>query len=467
MAKPVISLLSDDEKENAVVHDNEMPQENSKLEQRSPSEAPRKDVPSTPASRLALPDLIGMGDVRRPVQNISPDERIEWDHDKDMTHSSTSSFGGIRRAKKRARSSSPTTSSPARAFAYFNVKDESINPQADPGSELWGRYSLNGSNMPTPQGGSIPALAHIMNTSSPQPSKDGATPRSVAGFSRANSCGNQFPKRRRVGGNDDDVFTESANIGPSKLSVLIERVQEGLSQPKPPLTENGSVNCSHPSLKRPSSEIEEDPPIPTSSREGAKYIPNHLGPSEPQPGPEESEKIHPNPPQTQPRSNSSDYGDEFDDDELDATLLDSFGSKPQEFVSNISDKLTPRLPPDPPPQPYPSKAEVQSRGAKASKYSESSTVKLEDDEFDDSDEDICTADLEHIVARFDNQHPVSNEATSVTKPRMGGQVLKADSDDEFGDDDLDEHDFEEAEAKTTQSIQKTTSSLLPVRTRFR
>lgn len=178
----------------------------------------RSDFPSTPAARLALPDLIGMEDVRRVVQDISPEDRIEWDR-----HSSASSFG-LRRAKKRARSSSPISSPAVQTY---------LNPQINPSSELWGRYSLSGSNAPTPQETTVPALAHIMQTSSPRPSKDGTTPRSVAGFRRTTSCGSQFPKRRRVTGlEDDDIFSECATIGPSKLSVLIERVQEGFAQTK-------------------------------------------------------------------------------------------------------------------------------------------------------------------------------------------------------------------------------------------
>ncbi|KAH9208381.1 hypothetical protein DL95DRAFT_395323, partial [Leptodontidium sp. 2 PMI_412] len=188
--KPVISLISDDEKENegakgrkpaAAKAQNGEPK--SSQEQPALPTSARKPVPSTPAGRLALPDLIGMGDVRRPVQSVSPEERIEWDQKE--KGSGSGAFGGIRRARKRARSSSPTGSSPARA----------LHPQVDPGSELWGRYSFSGSNAPTPQGLPVPALAHLMQTSSPQPTKEGVAPRSGSGLRRANSCGNQFPKR--------------------------------------------------------------------------------------------------------------------------------------------------------------------------------------------------------------------------------------------------------------------------------
>jgi hypothetical protein len=104
MAKqPVISLLSSDDKENEELGDIEgsiaVQDIGNKSSQPQLPEPATKDVPSTPAGRLALTDLIGMGDVKRAVQDISPEDRIEWDV---MT-----SNPGKTRSRKRARSSSP------------------------------------------------------------------------------------------------------------------------------------------------------------------------------------------------------------------------------------------------------------------------------------------------------------------------------------------------------------------------
>jgi hypothetical protein len=476
--KAVNSLLSDDEKENQGILNrkiDEMIQEsatNASPEQTKLPDPAMKDVPTTPAGRLALTDLIGMGDVRRAVQNISPDERIEWNHEKDMIPGSASTFGAIRRARKRARSSSPTGSPTAQPSSHFDPKLESLNPQVDPGSELWGRYSLNGSNAPTPQGPSIPALAHLMHTSSPQPSKDGVTPRSAAGFRRANSCGNQFPKRRRVGGSDrDDVFTESATIGPSKLAVLIERVQEGLAQPKQPPTSTASSASFHTPLDRTRSYAEDNSPFDHNSSELMETLSPEIGLLKDE-GVRTRTNISVNPrlPQVE-ISNSSDYG-EFDDDDLDETLLKVFveGATPKVRAHSISN-----LPPDPPRQPLPS---VQAREklalqGEASESFESGTLKVESDEFDDSDEDLFTVDLENFASQFDTKTNEKCGDLSVSLGRAGNSgQLKAvgnpisESEDEFGDDGLDEFDFEAAEATATQSIQQTTNSLLPVRTRF-
>ena len=86
------------------------------------------------------------------------------------------------------------------------------------------------------------------------------------------------------------------------------------------------------------------------------------------------------------------------------------------------------------------------------------------DEFDDSDEDMLTADLEDIVAKFDTQKSVTGDA--LPGPNNGIEASRASSDDEFGDGGLDEEDFEAAEVAATQSIQETANSLLPVRAKF-
>ncbi|KAE9377046.1 hypothetical protein N431DRAFT_331518 [Stipitochalara longipes BDJ] len=469
-AKAVISLLSDDEKENEGAKykkADEMPQEDPKSaspeQPKLPEQVP-KDVPTTPAGRLALKDLIGMGDIRREVQNISPEERIEWNHEKDMLPGSGSAFGGIRKARKRARSSSPTGSPSAQASPHFDPKFESTNPKVDPGSELWGRYSLNGSNVPTPQGPSIPALAHLMHTSSPQPSKDGMAPRSTSGFRRANSCGNQFPKRRRIGGCEgDDVFTESTTIGPSKLAVLIERVQEGLAPKHIPASTVSSESLYSP-VDRLSSQIGDVKKVDCNNSTEYKAASDiRLQKNEAVKSKTDSSV----PPKVVKAEvpGSSDYGD-FDDDELDESLMEI-------IVENTM--TTPQIHQNPPPQNHPEKSQSgPPPQVNAAESFESGTLKGEFDEFDefdDPDEDLFAADLENIASQFDTKARGNSKTMLVGgagAPRQRKTLTrtKSESEDEFGDCGLDDLDFEAAEATATQAIQKTANSLLPVRTRF-
>ncbi|KAL5315528.1 hypothetical protein ACEPPN_016396 [Leptodophora sp. 'Broadleaf-Isolate-01'] len=445
--KPVISLISDDEKENegakgrkpaAAKAQNGEPK--SSQEQPALPTSARKPVPSTPAGRLALPDLIGMGDVRRPVQSVSPEERIEWDQKE--KGSGSGAFGGIRRARKRARSSSPTGSSPARA----------LHPQVDPGSELWGRYSFSGSNAPTPQGLPVPALAHLMQTSSPQPTKEGVAPRSGSGLRRANSCGNQFPKRRRIGASQsDDVFTESATIGPSKLSVLIERVAEGLSQPRRSITPQSGKEMYN---NRQFSDVEDDSPIQQSRLRECEPASMECD-QEPIPQPN-TDAFPPLP----DHSDSSDYGD-FDDDEFDDSLLEL--CDPNARVHPV-----PALPPDPPQARSSVKVETKPPTMAPSKPSEPAhAVQAEKDEFGDSDDDMFEAGLEQIASQFDPQISIGGKVSPVAKGgsgmvrQMRRVPSKTESEDEFGDGGLGDDDFEAAEATATQAIQQTANSLLP------
>ncbi|TVY39453.1 DNA replication ATP-dependent helicase/nuclease [Lachnellula occidentalis] len=470
--KVVIDLLSNDDKENADSGSREgpqiVPEEKRKILEEQPAlpDLPMAKLPSTPGSRLALPDLIGMGDVIRAVQTVSPDERLEWDYDKDNDSTSSSSFGGIRRAKKRARSSSPVNSSPALASNHFSAKNGTANSQVDPGSELWGRYSLNGSNAPTPQGPSVPALAHLMQTSSPQPSKEGTTPRSTIGFRRANSCGNQFPKRRKTcGPADGDVFTESANIGPSKLSVLIERVQEGMTQPKRSSTESSrSPNVL--SAGRSSPTNENNSPMHQKERRGAKALAANSVPQNPQVISHDFDRIA-QPKQAPAKSDSSDYGD-FDDDELDETLLDILESDPtqpilENTITSISN--TPVGPSFKSPQKH-RNINLQPPSVKVSK---SSSTLNSATEFGGFDEDVLGDDLEQVLSQFDRKAPspnvrkgAANPPGLANSPGASRRVASvADSDDEFGDDGLDDFDLYAAEVAATQSIQQTANSLLP------
>ena len=463
----MIDLLSDNEKENrdaakslpviaaSVVPEPRDAEENlRKSTEATMSTVPSKEFPSTPAAKLALPDLIGMGDVRRTIHDISPEDRLEWDQKMD----------GIPKTKKRARSSSPISSPAARTPGPLNKKAESLLLPADPGSELWGRYSLNGSNAPTPQGLAIPALAHLMCTSSPQPAREETTPRSTGVFRRANSCGNQFPKRRRIGGPaDDDIFTESAGIGQSRLSVMIERLQEGLGPRNLP-SESELLDFSTVTVK---SRVRDDrhcTSIQSVQQDLSKGTEASNQPlvSEIIPALEEIQNLPP------VRSDGSDYG-EFDDNELDDEALLKVITKSGVSQSTPSHAPKPIVPPDPPPEVLGSSVRVESLlvlSQHESQSPECSTLRVNNDEFDDSDEDLFTIDLEDIVAKFDDYHPSGAKLASVEKPRDGMAVKDTDSEDEFGDGSLDDVDFEVAEAAATQSIQQTANSLLTVRTKF-
>ena len=447
----MISLLSDDEKENLnAINIETQPEPGNTTSLVSLAiEQQNNSFPSTPAGRLALPDLICMGDVQRVVQEISPEDRIEWDL------RSSSSQLGVRRAKKRARSSSPLSSPGVQVSAHFNSKGESVDTQIDSGLELWGRYSLNGSNLPTPQAATLPAIANMMLTSSPQNSR-GNTPRSGM-FRRTSSCGTSFPKRRRIGcSQKDDVFTESANIGPSKLSVLIERVQEGLARPAP-TPKKQRLNHKADGIHRP---CRSNSTSPIQQEHNDTAIPT----------PQTTHELKKN-----QKSQGSDYGDFDDDDVEEASLLTCFPSKQNRSLicDPIPSKSSSR------PKPY-SQGPVNESCHADKQHPPGVCQRKEsiptqgnprdDNEFDDSDEDLFAAGLDDMVASFSNNtQPVnaqddSKQLLDKSLPIKSSLVVD-DSDDEFGGGDLDIVDFQVAELAATQSIRQSSNSVLPVRTR--
>jgi hypothetical protein len=302
-----------------------------------------------------------------------------------------------------------------------------------------------------------------MHTSSPQPSKEGGTPRSASGFRRANSCGNQFPKRRRVGGCEgDDVFTESATIGPSKLAVLIERVQEGLTQPRKPPTSPASSNSPQNPLDRPLDHVEEVKSVVHNHPQEVEAIPKPSLPKTTAVTTKIELVIPPQAPNSE-RSGSSDYGD-FEDDELDETLL--------EFLEEGA-ATTLQVPSNLPLQTFSQTQERHkpSLQMKTSESFESGTLEAGSDEFGDSDDELFTADLENIASQFDTKTHGRGKTITIGGVSASGQRAplaraKSESEDEFGDGGLNDLDFETAEATATQSIQQTASCLLPVRTRY-
>lgn len=446
----------------------------------------KKDAPSTPAGRLALPDLIGMADLRNAEQQVSPDERIMWDHEASMIHNAASSYGALRRVKKRARSSSPVSSSPAQASAHFDGKGEAFDlqklnkslrtPQADPANELWGRYGLNSKDT-TPQAPHLPSLAHVMYTSSPQSSKEPGVLRSETkrSIGRSNSCGTEWPKRRRIGPAEDqhmyDVFAESCNAGPSKLSLvsaLLEKVQEGYtSSAIPEEAEDPSHSSPLPSKTTLVKREERSPLRQVTNQSFSSVADTKFTHGSQRSGNGDGARSEP----LRVGSPSSDYGD-FDDDVFDEDM--------NEVIERNSVLSSAKVPTPAQPHRQPHVMDTKHHfqpGAMVKDQSKPKLTRDEDDEFGDIDDDSFAVDLENIVAKYDSTAMTNPIASSVpveagiglvdgtSKPSRKDVVPEADSGDEFGDE-FSDVDFEAAEAVATQSLQNLASSPPTVRKKF-
>ncbi|KAH7020994.1 uncharacterized protein B0I36DRAFT_27735 [Microdochium trichocladiopsis] len=399
-------------------------------------------ITSTPISRLAWQDLIGMPEIKETEEDASPQERLTWDA-RQGPQVSYSPIVPRRRNRKRARSSSPT-SSPASCTKpkapAVNVQQLSRalkSPHADPAMELWDRFSLSGSHSTTPSGAKNPALAQLMVSSSPQPRQANRVNNAASGESslrRAISCGTNWPKRRRLDRQESarsaDAAYEGSPTGSSKTSMVNALLRNM----------NGELNRS-----QTSAEAQDDMQSPTAKRSiRAGVMDLEQSPSRKAKSRESSqqtayEELGEQP--TRDLANPARIADEFDfrdddfDDFDDDTLL--------ELDNTLSAKPQPESREALPAQPthhQPSTKSITQPIADTS-----------DDEFADMDDVFAAA--ETLVSQLDGGHN-----TDAAKTAEGALV-----EDEYGDDLGVDFDFDAAELAATQSVQQAGRSVPLVR----
>ncbi|KAM5348737.1 hypothetical protein ACJ41O_008560 [Fusarium nematophilum] len=372
-----------------------------------PEEAPRRtkdDTAVTPATRLTWRDLLEPNSGTEDEANTSPNDRLLWDNKQDSLYLAALSPMMSRKGRKRARSSSPI-SSPApekQNPPSVNVKKLAQalkSPHADPTLELWDRYSLNTDNANNPLGIANPALAQLMVSSSPRPTKPTAA---EANLRRAISCGLNWPKRRRVerptsgsrlSGEKEDLEASKSSL----VTALLDTVTSSI---------NGQIEDADQLMESPSPKKRRICATSSGSPRRLKLQPQ---------------------PQVQPQgSDSSDYGDDdfddFDDDtmmqleaSINATQLET--ANPQPDVTHLDQQKD-----------------------------QKSVV----DEFDDLDDDIFD-EAEDLITSVESQQ-ISQPANTTPQP----QAIEADLgdlDDEFGDAFGADFDFEAVELAATQATQ--------------
>jgi hypothetical protein len=229
------------------LHDDDLQKSSPQLPQ-LPSE---KQCPQTPVNRIPLAELIGNTEdaFNCDQKDTTPEDHIYWQHGPTPRSSVPSAtVNSARRGKKRARSSSPASSSQNQKSTHFNVQEtldlktlhESLKtPHHDPALDLWARYTDASLAKKDADGKPLPVFAHLM-TSSPQ--TPNTTNGKDSGLRRSISCGIEWPaskvKRRKVNqesveGRVKDVFAASktdimASEKPkaSRITLLMEKLQE-------------------------------------------------------------------------------------------------------------------------------------------------------------------------------------------------------------------------------------------------
>lgn len=377
---------------------------------------------------------MGAADAENHDEDTSPNERLLWHNDYDLAANNISPLVS-RRGKKRARSSSPVSSSPASRTPAVNVKrlkQALKSPNADPALDLWDRFAVNGPDTKSTLGTTNPALAHLMVSSSPRPTKDGTSSSGEGSLRRAISCGSQWPKRRQATEAMPQSDPARNNKDASKLSMVTALLQ----------TVNGEINKTE---EVDEEDIESESPLTRKQRSPRKPrvstsshgISQVLKAGLPVPSvySVSGSQVQDS------RAIMSDYeDDDFEDstiwEELDASLLSGqveAGSSPSADKTVAPERV------------------VSSRQQGSL-----------DEDFGDLDDDVFVA-AEELIAEGEPKQTVHSKPDPAAKTvHLDGDTEEAD--DAYGDDFGGDFDFAAAELAATQSVGQPTSSLFPVRT---
>lgn len=177
-------------------------------------------------------------------RDVSPNDKLMWaamQDEREVIYPHLSDLARRRRGKKRARSSSPTSSPMGKTSSpIINVKKLAQalkSPHPDPTLELWDRYSLSGVGETTPHDASTTGLNNnLFATSSPRPvgRNPNATPQKESALRRAiMSSRLDFNKRRKIEVEEDAPGdTRDAASKFSLVTSLLDSVTSSIQEPQ-------------------------------------------------------------------------------------------------------------------------------------------------------------------------------------------------------------------------------------------
>lgn len=406
-----------------------------------------KECPQTPVGRLPLAELIAAVDDNA-NQNLdsTPVERVLWHHVPGSSQLSSSQPASTsKQGRKRARSSSPLSSSQNETSNHFPSKKQSFDlqtlqktlktPQADPAGDLWARYALKTGGVrdgsPTRNETNF---TELLRSSSPQTPGSHSKKRELGGLRRAISCANEWPtsaaKRRRLNhsGSQNQALcdlhpverTENAKM--SRVSLLVEQVQNALLRSRT-RDVKGKQNLESSPLPDKGTAINQSQSSPTSGTHG------HTDQKQALANLEHSDTIAEA--ELQVAQNECSHGlekgsefedDDFDDDELlevvhaslapeqpiDTHVVNNVRTAPSKQTSAETGPACSKSP-----VPPKIKSEYVIKKTKPGRL-DASAGKVEapdifkapsslHDDFEDDDDDMSAADIESLVAVYDLQ----------------------------------------------------------------
>lgn len=412
-------------------------------------------------------------------RDVSPNDKLMWaamQDEREVIYPHLSDLARRRRGKKRARSSSPTSSPMGKTSSpIINVKKLAQalkSPHPDPTLELWDRYTLSGVGETTPHNPATVDLNDLFATSSPKPAgrNPNATPQKESALRRAiTSSRLNFNKRRKIEVEEDvPEDTEGAASKFSLVTSLLDSVTSSIQEPQ-----------------------ENQEPSPLSNKENARQDPQR----DPERSPSPRKRMRSSPPSSPPCSKNprteqaeteaaglslaapntagpiEDFGDDDFDDDIFMAIDAQVGNTP---VMSRGDSrgvaITAQPAPDPvnpPEQPQPRRSPRKS--PRKNNYpphqamppaQAAAAVAVDDYGLDDDDiDDDTLMDLADQAAPTNSAVPGSlgSAVSSASEahapaPAATGINLPAE-DDMFDDDDFgDDADWDAAELAATQAV---------------
>lgn len=483
-----------------------------------------RDCPQTPLGKIPLSELLASGeDTSRAHLNLTPIERVLWDNSPHFSDQ----LPTTRKGRERAHSSSPASSSQNETSSHFARAKQAPDlqalqkalktPKADPADDLWSRYSLHTNTVerhsPTaPAGGSF---SHLLHSSSPQ-TPASHVQKDSGGLRRALSC-IEWPtsaaKRRKLFHNNsqshplektntDGQAVRAGKSRMSRVSLLVEKIHDGLANPKTHQTEESSSEPAVSSPVAPRQVTISSPPEYQSllDSESQGVIEDVVKVLSQTAVASKSFRSNPatSPIQEAARDDERDSSD-FDDDDLDLEMMETIGADishdttatDTESMLNVVDVQ---------PETVSTAMEIAKKekgigrndrtdfnpteasrdDVNCSDVSFPSAISSSDaqavpdniNEFDEDDTDVFAADLEDVCAKYDSQAQSNTKqllenqrddfssangvpkktAATASPPKIAApidiQVLSDDED--FGDD----SDFEQIAAECAEATQK-------------
>ncbi|UNI18255.1 DNA helicase [Purpureocillium takamizusanense] len=348
---------------------------------------------TTPLTRLNWRDLVEPSTAAAPEEqaDTSPNDKIMWNNREDPAYRGILS-PVMARKRKRARSSSPTSSPLANpntpAVNVEKLTRALKSPHADPTLELWDRYSLKPElkqGAGSPSGAVNPALAQLMISSSPKPAREALVPRLESNLRRAVSCGVAGTKRRKV---------EKSKLGSQSSSQQRELEAASKSSLVTALLDTVNGNCQGPAQEHQTPAASPSPR--RMPRPAAESPCRAAGVTDPA---------------------SSDYGDDDFDEDTFIELEAAINSTQAATLTAAPTRDAPVAP-------------------KGSGFHKTA------DQFDDLDDDI-----------FD-EGPAAAPGRGLTTPRSARTKPPGSPGDDFGDDFDGDIDFDAVELAATQTMQQ-------------